>query len=298
MQKPRSVFNFGELLPLAAQVASMPQLAAFPARDGTSLFVRHYTAACDTHLILLHGSASHSATLHAFASHLSERGIANVHAPDLRGHGLSPTRRGDIDYENQLEDDLADLIAHVQQTFAPAARIFIGGHSSGGGLALRFGASRHQRLVDGLLLLAPYLGHGAPMVKRNAGGWARPDIPRIILLSALDALGMRQFSGAKVLRFNLPEQFRTGLETIEYSFRLMRGMHPANFRDALRRCRIPMLILVGAPDESFRADEFKSTFRRLNERAEVQVLPDESHLGIIMSARSMAKAADWLAARS
>lgn len=295
MKKPKSAFNFEELFPLASQIARMPALTPYSARDGTTLFVRYYPAPCDRHLILLHGSAAHGAVLHAFAVYLTERGIVNVHVPDLRGHGVSPARRGDIDYEGQLEDDLADLIGHVQQTFGGVSGIFVGGHSSGGGLALRFGAGRHRELADGLLLLAPYLGHDAPVVKRNAGGWARPNIPLIVLLSALEIFGVRRYSGTKVLRFNLPAQFQTGFETLEYSFRLMKGMHPTGFRNSLRRCKVPLLVLVGAPDESIQASKFREAFRCLNGRAEVHILSHESHLGIIMSERCMSKAADWIA---
>lgn len=297
MQKPVGVFNFEELLPLADKAADLPPLKAYMARDGAVLHFRHYPCVSEKQLILLHGSAAHSAILHAFAAYLSERNIVNVYTPDLRGHGAFPIRRGDIDYQDQLEDDLIDLIGYVKRSSTREGAMFIGGHSSGGGLAFRLCSRRHQEMIDGLLLLAPYLGHDAPMAKRNAGGWARPNIPKIVVLSVLEAFGIRNFSGAKVLRFELPAHFRTGLETIEYSFRLMKGMHPTSFRKAARRCKVPMLVLIGAPDESLRAEEFRSVFKRRCRQADVEMLHYETHLGIVMSHRSMTKAADWLAAR-
>ncbi|NCC36811.1 MAG: alpha/beta fold hydrolase, partial [Chloroflexia bacterium] len=70
-------------------------------------------AEADTVLLLLHGSAWHSLQFAPLAGAISEQGLAHVVTPDLRGHGFAPTRRGDVDYIGQLEDDLADLIGVV-----------------------------------------------------------------------------------------------------------------------------------------------------------------------------------------
>lgn len=50
---------------------------------------------------------------HRLANQLSEHGWVAV--PDLRGHGVSPERRGDVDHIGQLEEDLADLIDQLRQ---------------------------------------------------------------------------------------------------------------------------------------------------------------------------------------
>lgn len=295
MVKPaKESFRFADLLALRDQIAEMPPLEQYRARDGAALSFRRYPATSSRHLILVHGSSGHSAYLHAFARYLSARNIANVHAPDLRGHGPSPQRRGDIDYVSQLEDDLADLVAHVAKTATTDARFLIGGHSSGGGLALRFSGCRHRALVRGVILLAPYLGHAAPMVKGRAGGWARANVPRIIGISALDALGVRRFNGAKVLRFNLPLQYRSGHETLEYSFRLMKGMHPADYRAALQATSVPLLILVGSEDEAFHAEGFKSGVAPYKPDAMIRFVRGGTHLGILMSEDAMAEAGRWM----
>ena len=101
----------------------------------------------------------------ALAQSLAESAAANVITPDLRGHGPSPDVRGDIDYIDQLEDDLADLIAHLRDRAARGGEIVVGGHSSGAGLALRFGGSVYGDRAAGYLLLAPYLGHDAPTTR-------------------------------------------------------------------------------------------------------------------------------------
>lgn len=293
----RGAYDFAALAPLREQAGALAPLETFRARDGAALGFRRYPAApgATTQLILAHGSSGHGAVLHVLARALAATGAAHVITPDLRGHGPAPARRGDIDAIGQLEDDLADLADHLGAG-APGTRLIVGGHSSGGGLALRFAAGRYRDRVDGLLLLAPYLGHAAPMARRGAGGWVRADVPRIVLLLLLNRLGIRRFNGATVLRFDLPERYRSGHETLRYSFRMMRGLHPDDFRAALRRCAAPVLVLVGDGDEAFHVGRFRGAIQALNPRAEVEMLPGESHLGILVSGRAVAPAQRWIGA--
>lgn len=294
MKEPAEPFRFAELFPLREQIRQMPPLEPFQARDGTTLSFRRYAAESKVHAMLLHGSSGHSAYLHPFARYLSEARVANVYALDLRGHGPGPQRRGDIDYIGQLEEDLADLIGVIKSEAGNDSRFVVGGHSSGGGLALRFGGSMYGHLASGILLLAPYLGHNAPMVKKNAGGWASPNLPRIAGLSALNGLGINRYNGARVLKFNLPEQYRNGYETLEYSFRLMKGMHPDDYRQSLQNTRARLLILVGTEDEAFHAAEFESGILPYKADARIACVDGGSHLGIIMSEPAMQEAARWI----
>lgn len=287
-------FRFAELLQLREQAGEIPVLKPFTARDSTRLAYRYYPSHSRTHLILLHGSSGHSAHLHAFAKYLSYRNAASAAVPDLRGHGPSPQRRGDIDYIDQLEDDLADLIEHLRASHS-VDRVVVGGFSSGGGLALRFAGGRHAVLAQGALLLAPYLGYGTPMIKRHAPNtrWARADIPRILGLMALNACGVTLLNGATVLRFNLPKQYRSNDDTLSYSFRLMKGMHPDDYRESLRNMREPMLILTGSGDEALRADSFSAAVLPYKPDTRVHIVKS-SHLGLIVNETAMAKAAQWI----
>jgi len=294
VNESREPFNFAELLPLRDQIAQMSPLEPYQARDGSVLSFRRYAAESRTHLILIHGSSGHSAYLHPFAKHLSERNAANVYAPDLRGHGLSPLRRGDIDYIGQLEDDLADLIAHIKKSASKDARFMVGGFSSGGGLTLRFAGGAHGHLAQGFVLLAPYLGHAAPMVKRNAGGWANANIPKIVVVALLDGFGIKRFNGTQVLRFNLPEKYRNGYETLGYSYRLMRGMHPDSYKASLRSTRAPLLILVPSEDEAIHAEGFKAGVAPYKPDTTLSFVNGGSHLGLLMSEPAMTETARWI----
>lgn len=287
-------FKFAELFPLREQLAEMSPLEPFKARDGTELSFRRYKADSNVHAILLHGSSAHSAYLHPFAKYLSSKNVANVYALDMRGHGPHPKRRGDIDYIGQLEEDIADLIGYIKAHAGGDGRFIVGGHSSGGGMALRFGGSKYGHLAGDVLLLAPYLGYSAPMVKKNAGGWADPDTPRIFGITVLNHLGIKRYNGEKVLRFNLPGKYHNGYETLEYSFRLMNGMHPDDYKESLRNMKSRLLILVGTEDEAFHAAEFESGILPYKPDARISYVEGGSHLGIIMSEPAMEEASRWI----
>lgn len=274
--------------------AALPAYQHFTAQDGSALGYRHYPAASDIDLMLIHGSGSDSRYLYPLAQALSGAGAANVYTPDLRGHGPAPQRRGDIDYISQLEDDLADFIEHLAARHGPSRRVVVGGHSSGGGLALRFAGSRYGHRAAGYLLLAPYLGHDAPTTRPNSGGWAKPNLARIIPLAMLNSFGIRCFNRTPVLDFDLPAAYRDGSETLSYSFRLMTGLAPRHYQRDLDAISAPLLVLVGAQDEAFRAQQFAPICQSWAPHAAVTVLDGVGHLGLVAEPGVAAEVGEWL----
>ena len=284
---------FDELL---FDTKAIPPLQPVRMRDGSDLTVRAYPAeSAQVVLLLVHGSGWHSRYFLPLAQALSQMGAAHVYTPDLRGHGPSPARRGDVDYIGQLEDDLADLIAQLRERH-PEARIVVGGHSSGGGLAIRFAGGEYGDQADGYLLLAPYLHHAAPTMRENAGGWAQPHIGRIIALSLLNGIGIRRWNDAVVVDFAMPEEVRDGSETLAYSYRLNVSLHPRDDYIAdLAAMEVPLLLIVGSRDEAFVADAFEPTISpHARGDAEFEVLADVTHMGAVVSPRIAPIVEAWL----
>lgn len=286
--------NFRALLPHLPEASGLPSLEPFEARDGTRLWYRHYPGNSSTALVLIHGSATDSKYLSLLASAVAESDIADVYTPDIRGHGSSPVRRGDIDYIDQLEDDLADLVSHVEATNDGIEKIVIGGHSSGGGLVVRFAGGAHGNLAAAYLLLAPYLGHDAPTVRENSGGWADPNLLRIVPISILNQLGMTFFNDAKVLHFDLPSQYRDGSETLSYSYRLMTGFAPSDYTSDLGAVQVPVFLVAGSEDEAFFAAEFAPTVRPLVPDADIRMVDGVSHLGLVVNEEAIEAVRKWL----
>lgn len=277
---------------LETDAATLPDRSTYTARDGTELDYRFYPARAERVLILLHGSGWHSRYLAPMAGFLSSDDLAQVYTPDLRGHGEDPERRGDTDYVGQLVDDLADLVALVRERH-PQATVIIGGHSSGGGLALRFAESSYGPRADAFLLLAPWLQYNAPTVRPDGASWATPYTRRMIGLTMLNQVGIDGLNHLPVIRFDLPEAYRDGTETLTYSYRLNKGFAPDDYTRALSAIRQPTLVLVGSDDQLFFPDEFRPVFEQYTD-ARVETVTGVSHLGIATNATVYPPIEDWL----
>lgn len=287
----------------------MPELQPYTARDGAELGYRLYESS--THfpgnaefpgksplLILLHGSGWHSMQFYPLARELSAAGVATVVTPDLRGHGFNPPTRGDVATIGQLEDDLADLIASLAPQF-PGAPIIIGGHSSGGGLAIRFAGGAYGELADGYLLLAPFLKYNAPTTRPNSGGWARPNSRRIAGLTMLNNLGIHWFDGLTVIQFAMPQSVLDGplggSATTAYSHRLNTSFAPrGKYGRDLTALTQPFLLVAGLEDEAFIVTQYEPTMSQYTASGSYVLLPDTGHIDLLTAPELANIVADWI----
>ncbi|MCR9134496.1 MAG: alpha/beta fold hydrolase [Alphaproteobacteria bacterium] len=267
-------------------------LQTFLARDGQSLSFAHYPADSHRHLILLHGSGYHGEYLAPLARHVSGSGTANVYLMNIRGHHMSGKTRGDIGYVGQLEDDIADFIVERRKE-DPQARFILGGHSSGGALAIRYAASNQSGSIDNVLALAPILGHRAPTALQSSGGWAHISLPRIIGLSMLNTVGIHARDHLETIRFNLPESYRNGTETLSYSWRLMTNFNlHDDYKADLTALPPTALTLVGRDDEAMNVDAFPNLFNEI--QRPIEVMDGADHFSLIMDESVYERIEDWL----
>ncbi|KPQ06486.1 MAG: Lysophospholipase [Rhodobacteraceae bacterium HLUCCA12] len=268
--------------------------------DGTELGYRRWDSddAGAPLVVALHGSGWHGAQFAALGPALAQAGAADVVAPDLRGHGLDPVRRGDIDHVAQLEDDLADLIDQVR---APGQRVVMLGHSSGGGLVMRFAGGRHGDRLDAAILLAPYLQHDAPTARDTSGGWTRVLTRRIIGLTMLNAIGLTQLNHLTALQFRFPDAVLDGpwAETVTraYSYRMMTGFNPRRDWGADVAALPDFLLVAGAEDEAFVAQAYEPALSAHSTRGQYRLLPGVGHLDAVDDEGTRAAIAAFLAAR-
>ncbi|MCP5094091.1 MAG: alpha/beta hydrolase [Chloroflexi bacterium] len=260
--------------------AALPKLQIYVARDGKELGYRHYPSQSDKSLILVHGSGWHSQYFLPLAEFISSEGLAQVYTPDLRGHGAAPERRGDVDYIEQLDDDLADLIAVIRKE-NPDAMLIVGGHSSGGGLVVRFAGSQYGQQADAYVLLSPFLKYNAPTARPNSGGWAHAYTGRIAGLTMLNSMGIHWFDYLIAIEFNMPEEARDGSETLSYSHRLNTAYAPRNYKKDLKAITQPFLVVAGSADEAFIADQFEPVISQYT-AVQVELLPNLTHMGVVV----------------
>lgn len=251
----------------------------YASRSGSELFYRFIAGKTNTILVLLHGSGAEGRYLLHPAQKLSIATEISVVIPDLRGHGRSAKKTlGDIDYIGQYEDDLEDLRLHLSQQY-PNSSIILGGHSSGGGLAIKY-AGGDRVAFDGYLLLAPYLGYRAPTVRPNSGGWVQVSTRRYIGLTMLNNVGIKLFNSLPVLFFNRPKEWSDPLQAESYSYRLNESFSPQAYEKNLQKNNKPVLVLVGADDEAFYAEKFEAVFSKNAPHALVKIIPKVKHLNL------------------
>ena len=278
--------------------SALPALQRFQARDGTWLGFRHYPAsgpASGRAAIVVHGSSGSSgSTIHALSGTLAMRGVETF-AVDIRGHGASGTR-GDIGYVGQLEHDLADFVAVVRKT-APSAPLTLVGHSSGGAFALRVAGSPIQHMFERAVLLAPYLGHDAPSTRPSSGGWAKADIPRIIGLEVLRAVGISCCEALPVLALAVPPNSEKTLVGT-YTDRLMRNFAVSrDYRRDLAAATRPITIFSGAEEELMFADKYAEAVRGAPVAVDVKLIEGVNHMGIVSAPKALSVIADDVATR-
>jgi len=123
------------------------------ARDGAQLFMRRSAppeGAARGSIVLTHGMGEHSGRYGHVVERLNAIGL-NVLSWDLRGHGRSEGRRGDIQDYGLLVDDLLEV-----WSLAGPGPVFLYGHSLGGQITLNF-ALRHRPAAAGLIITSPWL---------------------------------------------------------------------------------------------------------------------------------------------
>jgi alpha-beta hydrolase superfamily lysophospholipase len=279
----------------------LPPLETYRARDGAMLGYRTFQPSDPSQdapiVIMLHGAGGHGGWMAPLASGVAERSNAIVIAPDLRGHGPTPARRGDVDYIGQLEDDVADLVGHL----APQDReIILLGHSAGGGLTIRLAGGAHSTLVDRAVLVAPFLQHDAPTaLAADPDGWARPLVRRIAGLWMLNSVGISLLNHLTVVEFRFPEDVlnspASALATRHYSYRLQFSLSPR--RDWQKDVAgLPLYLLVaGAADTTFRADAYEPTLRPIAPHGDFVVLDGAGHADILDDMRLVNVVSNFIA---
>lgn len=279
--------------------ASAAPLEDWQAPDGEHLGLRRYVSNNpDAPLVVaIHGSGWHGLQFDALGKRLAADGLADVLAPDLRGHGPNPARRGDVDYIGQLEDDLANLI---ERNARDGQRVILLGHSSGGGLVVRFAGGPHAELLDGAVLLAPYLGDDPATTRPSSGGWAKTLNRRFIGLGILNAVGISRFNGVTAVQFRFPAAVLDGslghTATRSYTFRMTVSYAPRLDLAQDVKGLPPFLLVAGRQDEAFKAKGYEPTLSASNPNGRYHLLDGVGHLDVVDAEETYEVLANWLAA--
>ncbi|CAM4158148.1 alpha/beta hydrolase [Gillisia limnaea] len=266
----------------------------FIVRDSKRIFTYRFPNESQNTIILIHGVASSAYLYNKTAGLMQEATQAEVYAIDLRGHGQSEGKSGDVDYINQYVGDLADIIKTVR-TEKPNGKIIIAGHSMGGGIALRYAMANQYEQPDGFLLFAPLIGHNSPALLQGQPTenlteepFMKIHIERIIGLTMLNEIDNHDFDSLPILFFNLPET----VPLRKYSYRANKSTTPDDYVSGLSAVHKPVLVLIGSDDEAFSAAATKEAILK-NSSGEIQIINNTSHNGVRHNAQSFTFIKDW-----
>ena len=254
-------------------------------------------------LIFHHGGGAHSGAgyPHLAAGLRDEHRIA-VYTPDLRGHGASGGPRGDAPSAAQLWRDVDAFVAHVHRAH-PGVPLFLGGHSSGAGLALNHATRRGAGPVAGYVFLSPHLGHRSRTGREPRAGAPRERFAeaRVLPFVGNAMSGGRLLGHVRAVRFRYPATLLAadpglvGWNTVNVA----NAVSPAAPRQQMRALERPFGLWIGADDEIFAPERVLAhADRAVAVRAEsrAEIVPDRNHLGILVDAHRWI--GPWIASRA
>ncbi len=269
----------------------------FIMRDGETLYARRYGENKEAVIIFIHGVAGDSAELNHAAGLLHSATNLEVITPELRGHGQSGGEPYQADYIGQYEDDLEDIVLALKKQ-QDDRQIYIGGHSMGGGVAMRYALKENAPVPAGYVLFAPNFGdlvrHPAPEsgteADRAGEAFVRVNVKRLIGLVFLGIVGMDGFDALPVVYFNRPPNYPV------YSYSAIASAQPNPPEDAsvaLAAVETPLIILVGADDEVFDAGKYEP-LARANPETKTIVFPGLNHNSVLNSPMAHERVGEWL----
>lgn len=253
------------------------------ASDGKTLFLRRWDppAPESASILVLHGITAYSRPYGPLLADELARAGFRVYGLDLRGHGLSDGKRGDMPNEARLNSDLQETLAFVR---THSSKVVLLGHSLGALLAIR-AVNHFPDAIDGLVLLSA-ARKIRPGVYPKPRGWA--------LLKIL--VGVSLLRGTPLIPYRRSGMTGTDdpLFNFEYSARFMSTLYGAGalavarmFREGVLdspnlefsgKVSVPLFVGVGDQDELFSVEAARSFFEGIEcDRKQFEVIPGAHH---------------------
>ena len=268
----------------------------FTVRDKKRIFAYKYPKKSENTIILIHGVASNGYLYNKTAGLLQEATQAEVFAIDLRGHGRSDGKDGDVEYINQYADDIADIVKKIRKQ-KPNGKIIIAGHSMGGGIALNYAIQKNKDKIDGFILFAPLIGNNSPAIQQtppaendNIEPFMKIHFARIIGLKMFNEIGDYSHNSLPVLFLNLPENSPSR----KYTYSANMSMAPEDYMVGLKSLNEPTLVLIGLNDEVFNSGIMRKVVNE-NCSAQVQIINGATHNSVRHNPESYNFIKNWYA---
>jgi len=268
-------------LELAPEVF-VPPLQFIEASDNTKLAYREYIPdQIDTILIFYHGGGAYNKAGYQFIGDgLSKHFNCLVVTPDIRGHGDSGGARGDTPSVEQVFEDIGLLIRLIKTKY-PQKELFLGGHSSGGGLVLNYSSYKKRENTSGYLFLSPQLGFRSETeIKNNPNPFATVKTELFISNAMTGSDG-----NTKAVFFNYSDEvLQTTKNIAAITVNMANAITPSSPIIQIRKLDLPTAVWIGEKDEIFNVEKVVSLFKKNNPKSYTKIIENEKHLSILVNA--------------
>jgi pimeloyl-ACP methyl ester carboxylesterase len=239
-------------------------------------------------LIFIHGGGAYSGSGYQYlARDLSENYHVSVYLLDLRGHGNSEGPRGDAPSANQVLKDL-DLFIETIHRQNESLPLYLGGHSSGGGLMLNYLSNFNDTGVKGYIFLSPHLGYKSKTERKNVQN------PFATVKTSLFVInGMTQgkkHGNTQAVFFNYPEAIlrETPLLITAITVNMALAITPTNPQSQFKGLGKPFGLFIGENDELFIPEKVFSygdlPGENIKSESVCQIVAGAKHLSILTGA--------------
>ncbi len=242
-------------------------------------------------LIFYHGAGFYSGPLYQyFAQQLADDYAIGCYLFDMRGHGASEGPRGDAPSVAQVFDDITAAITFVNAAHSHVP-LYLGGHSSGGGLVLNYSAAVNHPLLKGYILIAPYLGRNSEALKKHANSDDSFIKSVRVWAFILNGITNGYLCGhTPAVFFNYPPKLLKSdpLIVTSYTPIMMHATSPESPRELFKNLSKPVALFAAADDEQFDAQKligYKSSLPLpLVSSSLVEIIPHAKHLDCMLQA--------------
>ncbi len=235
----------------------------FQCHSGDRLFFRAWIPDAPRKIVVgIHGLGAHSEYFVLVVDQLRETGAA-LYAPDLKHHGKSSGRRGDMESYYELVDQVHEFVSFVRAQH-PGMPVFLMGISMGGGIEFNY-VRKYPAECQGIIAFAPSIAVGGTI---SAGQILKSPY---YLLAHLFARGKPVISIVKNSARGTSNPLRLvydagdPLRLQKVSFRLILQMQKgvravAKFAEQIN---LPVLIIQGTNDRLVNPVGVRAFFQRL-----------------------------------
>ncbi|MCJ8289937.1 MAG: alpha/beta fold hydrolase [Crocinitomicaceae bacterium] len=280
-QEDKPAFSFAELKDYQEDTNVLAQqIKSF---DGTEINYYQFTPEkpAIAKLVFIHGGGVHSKLGYFhLAQTLRDSFAIETILVDLRGHGLSQGKRGDCPNVRSIYKDLNVIIQAKKDTNLP---IYLGGHSSGGGVALNYSRWKKSEKVDGYFFVSPELGYKSDTEREGRIEFAEVKVWKFVINGMTQGLLMQH---SDVVFFNYPEKIleENPLILTAITVNMSKALTPKKPVKQFKDITEPIALFVGEHDELFdpaKVIAYASLPTVPNKKTTASILKDQTHLSIL-----------------